>query len=94
MYSFRLKKVMMLSDPKNRDHILPFIQTGDVPHNIVLTDADILTKHAVDSHEDGDVPVDVVTTRSQAASKLRASAALSFHYFQFRGEGARIVSIK
>ncbi len=32
--------------------------------------------HAADGHEDGDVLVDVVTTRSQAASKLRASGEL------------------
>jgi hypothetical protein len=37
----------MLSDPKNWDHILPFMQTGDVPHKIVLTDTDIRTMHAV-----------------------------------------------
>ncbi len=30
-----------------------------------------------DDHEDGDVPVDVVTTRSQAASKFRTSGELS-----------------
>jgi hypothetical protein len=33
--------------------------------------------HVVDDHEDGDVPVDVVTTRSQTASKLRTSGELS-----------------
>ena len=38
--------------------------------------ADIRAMHAVDGHEDGDVPVDVVTTRSQTASKLRASGEL------------------
>ncbi len=42
MYSFRAKKVMMLSDPKHLDHILPFMQSGDVPHRIALTDVDIL----------------------------------------------------
>ena len=76
MYSFRAKKVMMLSDPKHWDHILHFMQPGDVPHRIALTDADIRAMHAVDGHEDGDVPVDVVTTRSQAASKLRTSGEL------------------
>ena len=44
---------------------------------IALTDADIRAMHAVDGHEDGDVSVDVVTTRSQAASKLCASGELS-----------------
>jgi hypothetical protein len=67
---------MMLSDPKHWDHILPFMQSGDVPHRIALTDADIRAIRAVDGHEDGDVPVDVVTTRSQAASKLCASGEL------------------
>jgi hypothetical protein len=76
MYNFRAKKVMMLSDPKDWDHILPFMQPGDVPHRIDLTDADIHTIHTVDGHEDGDAPVDVVTTRSLAASKLRASGEL------------------
>ena len=33
--------------------------------------------HPADGYEDGDVPVDVVTTRSQAASKLRSSGELS-----------------
>ncbi len=32
--------------------------------------------HAADGHEDGDVPIDVVTTHSQVASKLRASGEL------------------
>ena len=68
---------MILSEPKHWDHILPFIQSGDVPHRIVLTDVDIHTMYVVDDHEDGDVPVDVVTTRSQAASKLRTSGELS-----------------
>jgi hypothetical protein len=77
MYSFRAGKVMMLSDPKHLDHILPFMQSGDVPHKIDLTNADIRDMHAADRHEDGDVPVDVVTTRSQAASKLRASGELA-----------------
>jgi hypothetical protein len=76
MYSFRAKKVMMFSDPKNWDHILPFMQSGDVPHKIDLTDVDIRDMHAADVHEDDDVPVDVVTTRSQTASKLPVSGEL------------------
>jgi hypothetical protein len=32
--------------------------------------------HTANRHEDGDVPIGVVTTRSQAASKLRASGEL------------------
>jgi hypothetical protein len=57
---------------------------GDAPHRIALTDADIRAMHAADGHEDSDVPVDVVITRSQAASELRASRELPFRYFQFR----------
>jgi hypothetical protein len=41
MYSFRAKKVMMLSDPKHWDHILPLMQPWDVSHKIALTDANI-----------------------------------------------------
>ncbi len=52
------------------------MQPGDVPHRIALTDADIHTMHAADDHEDGYVSVDVVTTRSQAVSKLRTSGEL------------------
>ncbi len=52
------------------------MQPGDVAHRIVLTDADIRDMHAVYGHEAGDVSVDFVTTRSQAASKLRASGEL------------------
>jgi hypothetical protein len=95
MYSFRAGKVMMLSDPKHWDHILPFMQPGDVPHRIALTDADIRDMHAVDGHEAGDVSVDAVTTRSQAASKFRASGELPAPSATCnRGEDARIVSIK
>jgi hypothetical protein len=39
MYTFWAKKVMMVSDPKHWDHILPFMQPGNVPHKIDLTDA-------------------------------------------------------
>ena len=35
--------------------------------------------HAVDGHGDGDVPVDVVTTSSKAASKWLASGKLPAH---------------
>jgi hypothetical protein len=60
---FVLRKVMMISYPKHWDHILP--------------DADIHVMHAVDDHEDGDVPIDVVTTRSQSSvSKLHTSGEL------------------
>ena len=57
-------------------YILPFMQPGDVPHRIALTDAHIRAMHAADGHKDCDVPVDVVTTHSQAASKLLASGEM------------------
>ncbi len=66
----------MLSDPKHWDHILPFMQPGDVPHRIALTDEDIRAMYASDGHEDGDVTIDVVTTCSQSASKLCVSGEL------------------
>ena len=89
----------MLSDPKCRDHILPFIQPGDVPRRIALTDADrmIRAMHAADGQETGDVTVDVVTTRSQAVSKLLASSLGSYpapSATSNSGDGARIVRIK
>jgi hypothetical protein len=68
--------LMMLNDPKHWDHTLPFMQPGDFPHRIALTDPDILTMHAADDHEDGDVPIDVVTTHSLASSKLCVSGKL------------------
>jgi hypothetical protein len=71
------KKVMILSDPKHWDHILPFMQPGDFPHRIALTDEDIRAMHVSDGHENDDVPMDVVTTRSQATSKLSTSGELS-----------------
>jgi hypothetical protein len=77
MYTFRADKVMILSDPKHWDHILSFMHPGDVPHRITLTDADIRAMHAADDHEDSDVTVDVVTTRSQTSSKLCVSGELS-----------------
>jgi len=56
--------------------LCPSFSPGDVPHQIALTDADIHAMHAADGHEDGDVPVVVVTTRSKEASKLLASGEL------------------
>jgi hypothetical protein len=47
MYSFRAEKVMVLSDRKYGDHILPFLESGGFPHVIVLTDAEIM---ALDGH--------------------------------------------
>ena len=75
MYSFRADKVMMVSDPNHWDHIFPFMQSGEVPHRIALTDPVIRDMYPADGHEDIDV-VDVVTTRSQTASKLHSSGEL------------------
>ncbi len=49
--------------------------------------------HAADGHEDGDVSVHVVTTRSQAASNLRSSGELPAPSTTSNSgeEGARIV---
>ncbi len=66
----------MLSDPKHWDHILPFMQPGDVTHRIALTDVDIRAMHTADDHGDGDVSIDLVTTHSQTTSKLHVSGEL------------------
>ena len=34
MYSFKLRKVVRLSDPRHFDHILPFLCPEDIPHRI------------------------------------------------------------
>jgi len=50
MYSFKLRKVVRLSDPRHFDHIFPFLCPEDIPHRIDLSAADICTMH----EEDGD----------------------------------------
>jgi hypothetical protein len=50
MYSFKLSKVVRLSDPRHFDHILPFLCPEDIPHRIDLSADDICTMH----EEDGD----------------------------------------
>jgi len=55
--------------------------------------------HAADGHEDGDVPMDVVTTSSKAACKFLASGELPPHpntsdSGENFSEGARIVIIR
>ena len=37
MYSFKLRKVVRLSDPRHFDHILPFLCPEDIPHSIDLS---------------------------------------------------------
>jgi hypothetical protein len=50
MYSFKLRKVVRLSDPRHFDHILPFPCREDIPHRIDLPADDICKMH----EEDGD----------------------------------------
>jgi hypothetical protein len=50
MYSFKLRKVIRLSDPRHFDHILPFLCPEDIPHRIDLSADDICKLH----EEDGD----------------------------------------
>jgi hypothetical protein len=50
MYSFKLRKVVRLSDPRHFDHILPFLCPEDIPHRIDLSADDICTMQ----EEDGD----------------------------------------
>ena len=50
MYSFKLRKVVRFSDPRQFDHILPFLCPEDIPHGIDLSAADICNMH----DEDGD----------------------------------------
>ena len=49
-YSFKLRKVVRLSDPRHFDHMLPFLCPEDIPHCIDLSADDICTMH----EEDGD----------------------------------------
>jgi hypothetical protein len=41
MYSFKLRKVVRLSDPRHLDHILPFLCPEDIPHRIDLSANDM-----------------------------------------------------
>jgi hypothetical protein len=50
MYSFKLRKVVGLSDPRCFDHILPSLCPEDIPHRIDLSADDICKMH----EEDGD----------------------------------------
>jgi len=48
MYSFKLCKVVRLSDPRHVDHILPFLCPEDIPHRIDLSADDISKMHEED----------------------------------------------
>ena len=68
MYSFKLRKVVRLSDPRHFDHILPFLCPEDIPHRIDLSADDICTMH----EEDGDT-VQRMPLRKSTRFRITAS---------------------
>jgi len=68
MYSFKLRKVVRLSDPRHFDHILPFLCLEDIPHSIDLSADDICTMH----EEDGDT-VQCMPLRKSMRFRITAS---------------------
>jgi hypothetical protein len=74
------------------------MHSGDVPHRISLTDADICSMHTAHVHEDDDVPVDVVLTLTVSLSIARfrgASAPLPLlPLLQIQGRRCENVSIR
>ena len=56
MYSFRLRKVVRLSDPRHFDHILPFLCPDDIPHRIDLSADDICQMHEEDGSKVARMP--------------------------------------
>jgi hypothetical protein len=68
MYSFKLRKVVRLSDPRHFDHILPFLCQEDIPHRIDLSADDICTMH----EEDGDT-VQRMPLRKSTRFRITAS---------------------
>jgi hypothetical protein len=57
MYSFKLRKVLRLSDPRHFDHILPFLCPEDIPHRIDLSADDICKMHEEDVDKVHHMPV-------------------------------------
>ena len=57
MYSFKLRRVVRLSDPRHFDHILPFLCPEDIPHRIDLSAEDICKMHEEDGDEVQRMPV-------------------------------------
>ena len=57
MYSFKLRKVARLSDPRHFDHILPFMCPEDIPHRIDLSADDICKMHEEDGDKVHRIPV-------------------------------------
>ena len=72
MYSFKLRKVVRLSDPRHFDHILPFLCPDDIPHRIDLSADDICTMH----EEDGD-KVERMPVRKSTRFRVTASGSQS-----------------
>jgi hypothetical protein len=68
MYSFKLRKVVRLSDPCHFDHILPFLCPEDIPHRIDLSADDICKMH----EEDGD-KVQCMPLRKSTRFRVTAS---------------------
>jgi hypothetical protein len=68
MYSFKLRKVVRLSDPRHFDHILPFLCPEDIPHRIDLSANDNCTMH----EEDGD-KVQCMPVRKSTRFRVTAS---------------------
>ena len=68
MYSFKLRKVVRLSDPRHFDHVLPFLCPEDIPHRIDLSANDICTMH----EEDGDT-VQRMPLRKSTLFRITAS---------------------
>ena len=52
MYSFKLKKVVRMSDPQHFDHLLPFLHPDDIHHKIDLTPEEIMRMHSEDGSEE------------------------------------------
>jgi hypothetical protein len=57
MYSFKLRKVVRLSDPRHFDHGLPFLCPEDIPHRIDLSADDICKMHEEDGEKVQRIPL-------------------------------------
>jgi hypothetical protein len=68
MYSFKLRKVVRLSDPRHFDHILPFLCPEDIAHCIGLSADDICKMH-----EEGGDKVQRMQLRKSTRFRVTAS---------------------
>ena len=74
MYSFKLRKVVRLSDPRHLDHILPFLCPEDIPHRIDLSANDMAYR----------LPSIVATGKATSArSALTVSPVMPFNRMPF-----------